>query len=101
MPGHCKSDAELEESAPRPSEGRMASGRGLPTVGFIVTNLARSAERLVDFYNQRDMVEQWIKEGRVRSNGRARRAAPSPPMLSASSSMHWLPRQLHADGSPT
>ena len=90
MPGHCKSDAELEESAPRPSEGRMASGRGLPTVGFIVTNLARSAERLVDFYNQRDMVEQWIKEGRVRSNGRARRAAPSPPMLSASSSMHWL-----------
>ena len=90
MPGIANRTQSWKNPRRVHSEGRMASGRGLPTVGFIVTNLARSAERLVDFYNQRDMVEQWIKEGRVRSNGRARRAAPSPPMLSASSSMHWL-----------
>jgi hypothetical protein len=32
-------------------------------VGFIVTNLARPAERVVAFYNQRT-AEQWIKEGK-------------------------------------
>jgi hypothetical protein len=30
---------------------------------FIVTNLARPAERVVAFYNQRGTAEQWIKEG--------------------------------------
>jgi len=35
-----------------------------PRVGFIVTNLARSAERVVAFYNQRGTAEQWIKEGK-------------------------------------
>jgi hypothetical protein len=33
-----------------------------PRVGFIVTNLAQSAERVVTFYNQRGTAEQWIKE---------------------------------------
>jgi len=33
-------------------------------VGFIVTNLARPAERVVTFYNQRGTAEQWIKEGK-------------------------------------
>ena len=33
-----------------------------PRVGFIVTNLARPAERVVAFYNQRGTAEQWIKE---------------------------------------
>jgi ABC-type transport system substrate-binding protein len=33
-------------------------------VGFIVTNLARPAERIVAFYNQRGTAEQWIKEGK-------------------------------------
>jgi hypothetical protein len=33
-------------------------------VGFIVTNLARSAERVVTFYNKRGTAEQWIKEGK-------------------------------------
>ena len=33
-------------------------------VGFIVTNLPRSAERVVAFYNQRGTAEQWIKEGK-------------------------------------
>jgi len=33
-------------------------------VGFVVTNLARPAERVVTFYNQRGTAEQWIKEGK-------------------------------------
>jgi hypothetical protein len=39
-------------------------GELYPRVGFIVTNLARSAERVVAFYNQRGTAEQWIKEGK-------------------------------------
>src|SRR6267143_1493700 len=39
-------------------------GELYPRVGFIVTNLARPAERLVAFYNQRGTCEQWIKEGK-------------------------------------
>ena len=35
-----------------------------PRVGFIVTNLARPAARIVTFYNQRGTAEQWIKEGK-------------------------------------
>jgi len=35
-----------------------------PTIGFIVTNLSRPAERVVAFYNQRGTAEQWIKEGK-------------------------------------
>ena len=33
-------------------------------VGFIVTNLSRSAERVTWFYNQRGKAEQYIKEGK-------------------------------------
>jgi hypothetical protein len=40
-------------------------GELYPRVGFIVTNLARPAERLVAFYNQRGTAEQWIKEGKA------------------------------------
>ena len=36
-----------------------------PRVGFIVTNLARPAERVVAFYNQRGTAEQWFKEGKA------------------------------------
>jgi hypothetical protein len=42
----------------------VASGRTLSRVGFVVTNMARSAERVVGFYNQRGTCEQWIKEGK-------------------------------------
>ena len=38
------------------------AGELYPRVGFIVTNLPRSAERVVKFYNQRGTAEQWIKE---------------------------------------
>jgi hypothetical protein len=39
-------------------------GELYPRVGFIVTNLARPAERVVAFYNQRGTCEQSIKEGK-------------------------------------
>lgn len=39
-------------------------GELVPRVGFIVTNLARTAERVVAFYNQRGTAEQHIKEGK-------------------------------------
>jgi Transposase DDE domain group 1 len=39
-------------------------GELYPRVGFIVTNLARPAERIVAFYNHRGTAEQWIKEGK-------------------------------------
>jgi hypothetical protein len=39
-------------------------GELCPRVGFIVTNLARPAERVVAFYNHRGTCEQYIKEGK-------------------------------------
>jgi hypothetical protein len=39
-------------------------GELYPRVGFIVTNLARSPEGIVAFYNQRGACEQYIKEGK-------------------------------------
>jgi hypothetical protein len=35
-----------------------------PRVGFIITNLSRAAEKVVHFYNQRGLCEQYIKEGK-------------------------------------
>jgi hypothetical protein len=53
-----------------------------PWVGFIVTNLAKPAERVVTFYNQRGTAEQHIKEGKnVGTSCKSRRLRP---------------RQLHA-----
>ena len=39
-------------------------GQLLPIVGFIITNLSRSSEQVVRFYNQRGKAEQYIKEGK-------------------------------------
>ena len=39
-------------------------GELFPRIGFIITNLSRSAKRVVRFYNQRGTTEQWIKEGK-------------------------------------
>src|ERR687886_1732395 len=39
-------------------------GELYPRVGFLVTNLARSAEGIVAFYNRRGTCEQYIKEGK-------------------------------------
>jgi hypothetical protein len=44
---------------PRPAPGELYA-----RVGFIISNLARPAERVVAFYNQRGTAEQWIKEGK-------------------------------------
>jgi DDE family transposase len=40
------------------------SGELYPRVGFLVSNLARPAERVVAFYNQRGTCAQFIKEGK-------------------------------------
>jgi hypothetical protein len=45
-------------------------GELYPWLGFIVTNLARPAERVVAFYNQRGTAEQWMRCPRRRSRGR-------------------------------
>src|ERR1700722_7704880 len=39
-------------------------GELYPRVGFIVTNMTRPAERVVEFYNHRGTAEQHIKEGK-------------------------------------
>src|SRR6266705_809562 len=39
-------------------------GELCPRAGFIVTNLARPAERIVGFYNHRGTCEQFIREGK-------------------------------------
>jgi hypothetical protein len=39
-------------------------GELFPRVGFLVTNLRRSAHGVVKFYNGRGTAEQWIKEGK-------------------------------------
>ena len=75
-------------------------GELYPRVGFILTNLARPAERVVAFYNQRGTAEQSIKRERARSNGLGGRAVPSRPMpsactpqllpLGAPSALSWL-----------
>ena len=43
-------------------------GELYPRVGFIVTNMAGSAENVVAFYNKRGTCEQWIKEGPTNAN---------------------------------
>jgi hypothetical protein len=39
-------------------------GELCPRVGFIVTNMSRPTERVVNFYNHRGTAEQYIKEGK-------------------------------------
>jgi hypothetical protein len=39
-------------------------GELFPRVGFSVTNMRRSAKKVVRFYNKRGTAEQWIKEGK-------------------------------------
>jgi len=67
-------------------------GELYPRVGFVVTNLARPAERVVAFYNQRGTARpsNGSKKARARSSGPGCHVARSPPMPSASSSMSSL-----------
>ena len=41
-------------------------GKLFPRVGFIVTNLRRKSKHIVEFYSQRGVAEQRIKNGRSR-----------------------------------
>jgi Transposase DDE domain group 1 len=43
-------------------------GELIPRFGFVITNLDRSPEQVVRFYNQRGKAEQWIKEGKQAIN---------------------------------
>ena len=53
-------------ATPGPSTlGRVAPGRALSALGFIVTNLKRPVERVSKFYNGRGTAEQYIKEGKL------------------------------------
>jgi hypothetical protein len=52
------------KSLPSKAGGEWHAGALYPRVGFIVTNLARPAERVVVFYNQSGTAEQWIKESK-------------------------------------
>jgi Transposase DDE domain group 1 len=54
----------MEQVPPGGGESRVAPGRTVPARRFIVTNLARPAERIVGFYNHRGTCEQYIKEGK-------------------------------------
>jgi hypothetical protein len=53
-------------TTPRPVVAKVEwhPGELYPRVGFIVTNISRSAERVVAFYNKRGTAEQHIKEGK-------------------------------------
>ena len=53
-----------QEPAPAKAGVEWHPGELCPRVGFIVTNLARPAERVVAFYNHRGTCEQFIKEGK-------------------------------------
>jgi hypothetical protein len=46
------------------AEVEWHQGELYPRVGFIVTNLARPAKRVIKFYNRSGMAEQHIKEGK-------------------------------------
>ena len=50
--------------SPKPLAAFEPQGELIPRVGFIITNLRWWAKRVVRFYNQRGMAEQWIKEGK-------------------------------------
>jgi hypothetical protein len=50
-------------------------GEPYPRVGFIVTNLARPAERVVAFYNQRGAAERRIRKAKAQSGKVARFSA--------------------------
>jgi hypothetical protein len=64
-------------------------GELYPQVAFIVTNLARPAERVVAFYNQRGTCEQFIKEGKGDKMDAAVMSYLLSPTRFASSFMRW------------
>ena len=59
------SGAELKKPRRVVAKLEWHPGELYPRVGFIVTNLARPAERVVGFYNQRGTAEQWINNAGI------------------------------------
>ncbi len=51
------------------AEVEWRPGELRPRVGFVVTNMAQPAERVVSFYNMRGACEQWSKEAKGAING--------------------------------
>ena len=43
-------------------------GELIPKIGFIVTNMKKKPEDVVEFYNKRGTAEQYIKEGKLTFN---------------------------------
>ena len=64
MPASAIGQARGTGSAGSSPRWSGTQGKLVPRAGFIVTNLARPAERVVAFYNQRGTAEQYIKEGK-------------------------------------
>jgi hypothetical protein len=75
-----------------------------PRVGLVVTNLSRSVERVVAFYNHRGTARQWIKEGngaikwtrlscRSFAANAVRLQLHARPTTSATSREHWRYRR--------
>jgi len=54
----------MVESASVVAKVKWHPGELYPRIGFIVTNLRRPANCVVNFYNQCGTAEQWIKEGK-------------------------------------
>ena len=79
----------MEQAATSGGKGRVAPGELYPRVGFIVTNLARPAERVVAFYNHRGTASSGSRKARARSSGPGCHVAPSPPTWSASNFTPW------------
>jgi hypothetical protein len=69
-----------------------------PRVGFIVTNLARPAER-VAYYNQRGTAEQYIKEvkGAIKWTRLSCRIFAASAVRLPTPCAGLQPRQFHAD----
>ncbi len=61
---HLLSSVVPVQSVWRSGKMRSATRQCSQRVGFILTNMARSAENVVGFYNKRGTCEQWIKEGK-------------------------------------
>jgi hypothetical protein len=46
------------------AKAEWRKGELAPRVGFVVTNLGGSVKRVVRFYNELGMAQQWVKEWR-------------------------------------
>ena len=57
-------------------------GKLFAEVSFVVTNMNRSPQAVVEFYNKRGKAEQWIKEGKYALNWTRLSSHRSRPIMS-------------------